>query len=152
MPSDKTVSRARTWRVSHTLYTSVKPDAACETTVGCVKQAQLIHGTLSKVCSMKCSSIVLQSSSTSIFKSPVRRLIVVSHESGLVLLVVLVLLAQSSIYGLHLGQIYRSPITFASMVGRHLDSHRFYTVFRSTIPKMIHGAFLCCSVCVFPYS
>ena len=28
MPSDKTVSRARTWRVSHTLYTSVKPDAA----------------------------------------------------------------------------------------------------------------------------
>ena len=56
--------------------------------MGCVRQAQLIHGILSKVCSimMIFSSMVLIPSSTSICESPVRISIVVSHAGGLVLL------------------------------------------------------------------
>jgi hypothetical protein len=42
MSGNKTVSHSRTWHFSHTLYTSLKPEA-------CVQQAQLIHGTLSNV-------------------------------------------------------------------------------------------------------
>jgi hypothetical protein len=38
MSVDITVSRSRTWHFSHTLYTSLKPEAY-------VQQAQLIHGT-----------------------------------------------------------------------------------------------------------
>ncbi len=79
MSGDITVSRSRTWHFSHTLYTSLKPEAARR----CVQQAQLIHGTLSNVCSMIFSSKALKPSSTSICESPVRRSIIVSYAGGL---------------------------------------------------------------------
>ncbi len=54
--------------------------------VDCVRQAQLVHGILSKVCLMNFSRTVLKPSSTSICESPVRLSIVVSHAGGLLLL------------------------------------------------------------------
>ena len=77
--------------------------------MGCVRQAQLIHGILSKVCSMIFSTTVLQPSPTSICESPVRITIVVSHAGGLVLLCQI----------FHLRASFRPNLPFANHFCKH---------------------------------